>query len=180
MQCNAIIGERCLRPREVSTRTVHGITAGREHEGMSQVSRVAQSSGRGGREWREKGQEGPCVGADWQRGGRREGGIGMVLCPHAAEAKQSRADWSRAAHRRRSSGTTSIKHDGLPVLAAHDWPGRAFPARMARGGSGDTGMASICILSQNTPANHASGAFREVCRIPSRPKPLRANLAPRR
>jgi len=88
-----------------------------------------------------------------------------VSSQQAAE-KQSRA----------CPGTASINHDALLVLVCTDWPCRPLPARiMAVESQGCLHLQPLL----DTPANHASGAFRfrEACRCPPRPKPLHANAA---
>jgi hypothetical protein len=105
-------------------------------------------------------RRGQAAGAGWLGGW-----LDVVVSARSrSKAEQSRLEQS-SEQRRRSSGTTSIKHDGLPVLAG-GVIGRAAICstdqeqwEQWRGRDG-----FICVLSQNTPANHAAGALREVCR----------------
>jgi hypothetical protein len=183
MQCNTIL--LCER------RTEGGVNAhcswyhrSEQHRaGMSRVSRVAQSGGRRWQQqWRrnggeQKGQGAPLrqprTGSGGGLAGGREGTDGC--CRRRTQQKQSRAA-------QRSAGVPR----GPPVLSTAVClcsPGMIGRRDHRQHGSLTVGVewrcrdSFICVLSQNTPANHAAGAFREVCRILSRPKPLHALLA---
>jgi hypothetical protein len=168
----------------VSTRTVHGITAAKQHQQeCRRVSSVAQENQQptrmGGREGSTS-----APASTWTAKGRARIGarqkvpfevavaeaVVVVVVVAAAAAKQLA---------KAKPGNADAPR-GPPVLSTTlclysqggHWSRRPLPARIrAVGGVESQGWLHLQPLL-DTPANHASGAFREVCRTLSRPKPL--------
>jgi hypothetical protein len=167
----------------VSTRTVHGITAAKQHQQeCRRVSSVAQENQRmGGREGSTSAPASTWTATGRARIGARQKvpfevavAVAVVVVVVVAAAAATAKQLAKA-----KPGSADAPR-GPPVLSTTlclysqggHWSRRPLPARIrAVGGVESQGWLHLQPLL-DTPANHASGAFREVCRTLSRPRPL--------
>jgi hypothetical protein len=116
---------------------------------------------RGGRRWEWREKNVPASSRTATMGGGRIGWCSSKV--HSAVASKPATDRSRAAQRRRLTGTTSIKHDALLVPVGADWPRRPFPARIIAAVGVESQGGFICRpYSTHQPSEPCLWGFREA------------------